>query len=34
MTVKEFVDFLNIETKKGLYYNYKHQDTQFVKYGF
>jgi hypothetical protein len=32
MTVKEFVDFLNAETKKGSYYSYEHQDTQFVKY--
>ena len=32
MTVKEFIDFLNAETKKGSYYSYDHQDTQFVKY--
>ena len=32
MTVKAFVNFLNAETKKGSYYSYEHQNTQFVKY--
>ena len=32
MTVKALVDFLNAETKKGSYYSYEHQNTQFVKY--
>ena len=32
MTVKAFVDFLNDETKRGSYYSYEHQDTQFAKY--
>ena len=31
MSLKSFVDFLNDETNKGEYYNYKHLDTQFTK---
>ena len=31
MTLKAFVDFLNAETKKGSYYSYEHQNTQFAK---
>ena len=32
MSLKSFVDFLNDETNKGEYYNYKHLDTQFTKW--
>ena len=32
MSLKSFVDFLNDETNKGEYYNYKHLDTQFAKW--
>ena len=32
MSLKSFVDFLNGETNKGEYYNYKHLDTQFAKW--
>ena len=32
MSLKSFVDFLNNETNKGEYYNYKHLDTQFAKW--
>lgn len=32
MSLKSFVDFLNGETDKGEYYNYKHLDTQFAKW--
>ena len=32
MSLKSFVYFLNDETNKGEYYNYKHLDTQFAKW--
>lgn len=32
MSLKSFVDFLNDETDKGEYYNYKHLDAQFAKW--
>ena len=32
MTIKEYIDFIDSETKKGSYYSYEHGDTQFAKY--